>query len=95
MGVVSLARTQVALQKLYLIGPPVRHYAFNVIVLLNQPSLVIQGEGDVVVPAQQVFDWAAQQQLPIINFEGCSHFFHGRLVELRQFLLEHLYASLG
>ena len=63
--------------------------------LPTQQSLIIQGDADEVVPAQQVFDWAAQQQLPIINFEGCSHFFHGRLVELRQTLLENLYASLG
>jgi len=26
-----------------------------------------------------VFDWARPQQLPVIVFPGCGHFFHGRL----------------
>ncbi len=94
-AVSRLASTHMALKKLYLLAPPVHHYPFNELVLPTQQTLIIQGDADEVVPAQQVFDWAAKQQLPIINFEGCSHFFHGRLVELRQSLLENLYASLG
>jgi hypothetical protein len=94
-AVSRLGGTHMNLKRLYLLAPPVHHYPFNELVLPTQQSLIIQGDADEVVPAQQVFDWAAQQQLPIINFEGCSHFFHGRLVELRQSLLENLYASLG
>lgn len=90
-----LASLNINLKKLYLIAPPVHHYPFNTLTLPTQQSLVIQGDADEVVPAEQVFAWAARQQLAIINFEGCSHFFHGRLVELRQSLLENIYATLG
>lgn len=49
------------------------------------PWLVIQGTEDEVVTAQTVFDWAANMDEPpdVISIEGASHFFHGRLVELK------------
>ncbi|HQV22414.1 MAG TPA: alpha/beta fold hydrolase [Agitococcus sp.] len=92
---VSRLADNITLKKLYLIAPPVHHYAFNELNLPIAQSLVIQGDADEVVPAQDVFLWAEQQQLSLIKFEGCSHFFHGRLVELRQSILDNLYASLG
>jgi hypothetical protein len=52
--------------------------------------MVIQGDADEVVPADEVFAWAAQQSLNVIRLDGCSHFFHGRLTELRQRILENL-----
>lgn len=88
-------KADIILKKLYLIAPPVHHYAFNALSLPIAQTLIVQGDEDEVVPAQEVFSWAEQQQLSIINFEGCSHFFHGRLVELRQSILDNLYASLG
>jgi hypothetical protein len=38
-----------------------------------------RGEEDDVVPLADVFAWARPQQLPIVVFPGCGHFFHGRL----------------
>jgi len=35
-----------------------------------------------VVPLADVFEWARPQQLPIVVFPGCGHFFHGRLPQL-------------
>lgn len=86
-AVSRLSALPVHLQQLLLIAPPVHHYPF---VELDLPTdtLVIQGDADEVVPADEVFDWASQQALKIIRFEGCSHFFHGRLPELRQSILE-------
>jgi alpha/beta superfamily hydrolase len=82
--------TSVQLQQLVLVAPPVHHYAFNQLTLPIAQTLVIQGDADEIVPAQDVFTWVAQQQLSVIKFANCSHFFHGRLVELRQTLLENL-----
>ena len=45
-------------------------------------TIVVHGEEDDVVPLADVFDWARPQQLPIIVFPGCGHFFHGRLPQL-------------
>ena len=89
-SVARLTSVNIHLKKLVLVAPPVHHYAFNALTLPIQQTLVIQGDADEVVPAAQVFAWAAQQQLLIVNFAGCGHFFHGRLVELRQTLLESL-----
>jgi len=46
--------------------------------------VVIHGEEDDVVPLADVFAWARPQQLPIIVFPGCGHFFHGRLPQLQR-----------
>ena len=42
----------------------------------------MHGEEDDVVPLADVLDWARPQQLPIVVFPGCGHFFHGRLPQL-------------
>jgi alpha/beta superfamily hydrolase len=44
---------------------------------------VIHGEQDDVVLLADVFAWARPQQLPIVVFPGCGHFFHGRLPQLQ------------
>lgn len=41
-----------------------------------------EGAFDDVVPLADVFAWARPQQLPIVVFPGCGHFFHGRLSQL-------------
>jgi alpha/beta superfamily hydrolase len=47
-------------------------------------TIVIHGEEDDVVPLADVFSWARPQQLPIVVFPGCGHFFHGRLPQLQR-----------
>lgn len=79
----------VTLQQLLLIAPPVHHYPF-VELSLPASTRIFMGDADEVVPAAEVFAWAKQQQLTLIPFAGCSHFFHGRLTDLRQCLEEQL-----
>ncbi|MGB2247164.1 MAG: alpha/beta hydrolase [Alcanivorax sediminis] len=77
---------------LLLVAPPVHHYPFTDIESTGCPVTVVQGEEDEVVPAEQVFQWAASTPLQpdLIRFPECGHFFHGRLVELKEAAASHL-----
>lgn len=50
------------------------------------PWLLVQGDADEVLPPDDVLEWSrAQTPAPsIVVMRGASHFFHGRLVELRK-----------
>lgn len=54
------------------------------------PWLLIQGDADDVVPSSTVIDWVnALSVKPEMNIvEGAGHFFHGRLIDLRQVVRE-------
>ena len=71
--------------QLVLVAPPVNLYEFGALALPPCPLLVIQGGADEVVPAEQVLQWVGQLVPPprLIYLEGVSHFFHGRLNDLR------------
>ena len=69
---------------LLLIGPAVRHYE------RREPdapdarkTLLIHGEIDDVVLITQASDWADGQDIPIVMLPKASHFFHGKLIVLR------------
>jgi alpha/beta superfamily hydrolase len=68
-------------QRLVLVGPAVRRFAVEPV---PADTIVIHGEEDDVVPLADVFAWARPQQLPIVVFPGCGHFFHGRLPQLQR-----------
>jgi len=72
---------QVTAERLVLVGPAVKRFA-----VLHVPAdtIVIHGEHDDVVALTDVLDWARPQELPIVVFPGCGHFFHGRLLELQR-----------
>ncbi|MEO9134989.1 MAG: alpha/beta hydrolase [Casimicrobiaceae bacterium] len=71
--------TRIQAERLVLVGPAVKRFP-----LLEVPvdTIVVHGEQDDVVPLADVFEWARPQQLPIVVFPGCGHFFHGRLPQL-------------
>jgi alpha/beta superfamily hydrolase len=71
---------KVEAERLVLAGPAVKRFA---VAAVPPDTIVIHGEHDEVVPLADVLDWARPQQLPIVVFPGCSHFFHGRLPQLR------------
>lgn len=50
------------------------------------PWLLIQGDADDVVPAPMVLQWVEGLKVkPVVTvLEGAGHFFHGRLVDLRE-----------
>ena len=66
-------------------GPAVRHYDREREPDAPNPArtLLIHGEWDEVVKPQQALDWAAGQDIPVILIPQASHFFHGKLIPLR------------
>jgi uncharacterized protein len=79
----SFVQTRVAMrvsaEGLVLVGPAVKRFEVQPV---PADTIVVHGEEDDVVPLADVFAWARPQQLPIIVFPGCGHFFHGRLPQL-------------
>lgn len=57
-----------------------------------EDALLVHGEEDDVVPLAEVMDWARPQGLPITVVPGAGHFFHGKLLVLRQLVQTRLQA---
>ena len=70
----------IAPERMVLIAPAVARFALDPV---PPSTIVIHGEEDDVVPLADVLAWARPQQLPIVVFPGCGHFFHGRLPQLQ------------
>jgi len=77
----SRVAKEVTAQRLVLIAPAVRRFAVEDVAA---DTIVVHGEEDDVVPLADVLAWARPQQLPIVVFPGCGHFFHGRLPQLQR-----------
>ena len=67
------------------IAPPVESWDFSAFAAPNMPWLVLQGEADEVVSAEAVYRFVERQTTPptLVRFPETSHFFHGKLLELR------------
>tara|TARA_A100001391_G_scaffold174925_1_gene137587 strand:+ start:4390 stop:5019 length:630 start_codon:yes stop_codon:yes gene_type:complete len=85
-GAEVLAANGQAPKALMLVAPPVHHFDFEGIENAGCPVTVVQGEDDEVVPAEQVFRWAEHTPLApdLIRFPDSGHFFHGKLVDLKE-----------
>ena len=57
-----------------------------------EDALVIHGEVDEVVPLAEVMDWARPLGMPIVVIPEAGHFFHGKLLILRQLVQTRLQA---
>jgi len=81
----SYVQTRVAqrvhAQRLVLVGPAVGRFK---VAAVAANTIVIHGEEDEIVPLADVLAWARPQELPIVVFPGCGHFFHGRLPQLQR-----------
>ncbi len=77
---------------LLLIAPPVDRYSFDNYDPPPCPVCVVQGGEDDVVEASGVWDWVAAQpfDIQLIKIDDAGHFFHGKLVELKQLLIPKL-----
>jgi uncharacterized protein len=68
------------------VAPPVRMFEFASLNPPQCPWLVIQGDEDEIVDASDVINWVRTlEQTPQLEImEGAGHFFHGRLIDLRE-----------
>jgi hypothetical protein len=74
---------------LVLSGIAVWRFAFREITL-PADTLVVHGEQDEVVPLNEAFDWTRERSVPVVVIPGASHFFHGKLLLLKQLVLDRL-----
>ena len=57
-----------------------------------EDALVIHGKVDEVVPLSEVMDWARPLGMPVVVIPEAGHFFHGKLLILRQLVQTRLMA---
>lgn len=76
----------VELAQLFMLAPPVER--FDVDLPERCPLTVIQPEADEVVTPERVYAWSAELSKPheLIRMPECSHFFHGKLIELKDLI---------
>lgn len=79
---------RVGAERLLLVAPPVTLYDLSDVPTVNIPWWVIQGGQDEVIDPQAVDRWVKQHPTPPVYewFEPGSHFFHGQLSYLRDFV---------
>lgn len=86
----SVGSDYFVLRQLVLVAPPVFYEGFAALEKFSAPVMVIQGRADEVVDFGLVKQWVermASVRGNTLNFdvlEDASHFFHGRLAELKQ-----------
>lgn len=84
----------VPLKRVFLIAPPVHHFAMERIEHLNVPVSIVMGERDELVPVEQVRRWAdklAERSVVQVHMlPDATHFFHGQLLALKEKMLQDL-----
>lgn len=79
-------------QALLTIAPAVDRMDFQGFAAITCPWLVIQGTDDEVVPTSAVREWFAhfshQRAMQLIEIPTAGHFFHGKLIELRDTIIK-------
>lgn len=87
---------QLAVRQLITVAPAVTKWDFQALPVPACPWLVIQGDADEVVVPSEVYAFVAATQPPpdLVRFADTGHFFHGRLLELRSAVQEHVRANL-
>lgn len=78
-------RQELPAVRLILVAPAVTMYEFDPV---PADTVVIYGDADELIPPAAIRQWAAQQSLTAKEITGASHFFHGKLKELKQAFLE-------
>ncbi|AGF47238.1 putative hydrolase of the alpha/beta superfamily [Candidatus Kinetoplastibacterium desouzaii TCC079E] len=83
----------IRIRNLILIGSAVQRFQFSDLVIPSN-TVIIHGEVDEVVAFSEMLDWARPRAIPIIMIPSCSHFFHGKLLSLRQMVSNCLKSSI-
>ena len=72
------------------IAPPVQRFDYTEYQVTSSPWIIVQGDTDDVVPADDVRAFVKQASNPItlLEFANTGHFFHGKLIELKTALIQ-------
>jgi alpha/beta superfamily hydrolase len=72
------------------IAPAIYRFARGVVSMPRCPFLVIQGDEDELVDVEETIEWVngLEPGPDLLVMAGAEHFFHGRLVELRDAVTE-------
>lgn len=89
--IVIRAAAKLGPQRLVTVAPAVNYFPEHTVDLPDIDWLLIQGDGDDVVPLSKVRAWERQLAVPpvLTIISGAGHFFHGRLNELKQAIVDH------
>ena len=77
--------------RLVVVAPAVNYFPGQDVDLPDTDWLLIHSDGDDVVPLSKVQAWEQRLNTPpvLTIISGAGHFFHGRLNELKQAILDH------
>ena len=84
------AAAQVENELLITVAPSVERHNYMEFSDAPAPWVVLHGDDDEVVPLQPVLDFVTQAStpLPLLRFAETGHFFHGKLIALKERLME-------
>jgi uncharacterized protein len=84
-GVAIRAAARAQPQRLVTVAPAVDRIDLSDAAVPEIPWLLVHGADDDVVDHRATLDWAARQRHPpqVALMPDCGHFFHGKLIELR------------
>ena len=74
---------------LILTGPAVERFRFREL-MIPAHTYLLHGEVDEVVPLSEAMDFARAQNLALTVLPDSTHFFHGKLVQLRELVAQQL-----
>lgn len=91
------AAAQARPEQLVTVAPGITRVAMEGVASPPGSWLIVQGDADDVVDPAEVREWASRQSpAPEVRLlPGAGHFFHGRLHELRQVVLDFLTSTAG
>ena len=83
-------------QLLILVAPPVERFDYSLSQNMS-PVIVVQGESDEVVAPACVYQWVSKWRsgVELIRIAETSHFFHGKLLDLKQQLCDKIMPMLA
>lgn len=88
-GAIQLhAAEKLAPEFLILVAPSVVKLNAPAVPDATKYALIIQGDQDDIVIADDLLAWATPKSQPIILIPGAEHFFHGKLTLLKQVILQ-------
>lgn len=78
--------------QLVTVAPSVEHADFAALPTIDCPWLIIQGDADEIVPPASVYQYAETraEHPTLIKMDETTHFFHRKLVDLKNILIEYL-----